>query len=120
MNIVICGAGEVGSHAAEVLARSGANITVIDSNAARLRAIEDTMDVATVCGNCAQADVLLQAGTHGTDLVLAATSSDEVNMLAASIGKKLGAGRNLGGTCRRSPTQLRDTHRNEGTSTARH
>lgn len=95
MNIVICGAGEVGSHAAEVLARSGANITVVDSNAARLRVIEDTMDVATFCGNCAQADVLLRAGSPGAGLVLAATDRDEVNMLAASIGRKLGADRSI-------------------------
>ncbi len=95
MNIIICGAGQVGSHTAEVLAQADNNITVIDINAPRLRRVEDTMDVATYLGNCAQADVLLEAGCADSDLVLAATSSDEVNLLAASIGKRVGAKKSI-------------------------
>jgi len=91
MNIIICGAGQVGSYAAEVLGTSANNITVIDRNTQRLRSIEDTLDVATFAGNCAQADVLIEAGCKSADLILAATDSDEVNLLAASIGKGVGA-----------------------------
>ena len=95
MNIVICGAGEIGSHAAEVLADRGTNITVIDLNSERLGAIEESMDVATLQGNCAQADVLTEAGCAQADLVLAATDADEVNLLAASLARGIGASRSI-------------------------
>jgi len=91
MNIIICGAGEVGSHAAEVLTAEGSSITVIDADPGRLRDIEETMDVATLAGNCAEVNVLGDAGAGDADLVLAATDSDEVNLLTASLAKGLGA-----------------------------
>ncbi|MFK7960747.1 MAG: Trk system potassium transporter TrkA [Phycisphaerales bacterium] len=95
MNIVICGAGEIGSHAAEILSTGSASITVIDTDAERLRRIEDDMDVATVLGNAAQADVLSMAGVAGADLLLAATDQDEVNLLCAAVGRQLGARRSV-------------------------
>ena len=51
MNIVICGAGEVGTHSAEVLTEDGHNVTVVDSDPARLVALEDSLDVGTLLGN---------------------------------------------------------------------
>ncbi|MHC5113253.1 MAG: NAD-binding protein [Planctomycetota bacterium] len=95
MNILICGAGEIGSHTAEELAERGTHITVIDQDAARLREIEERLDVATLLGNCAQADVLLEAGCARADLVLATTNSDEVNLLSASLAKGLGAAKSI-------------------------
>jgi len=95
MRIIICGAGEVGSHAADVLAAAGHDITVIDLNADRLRDISDRMDVGTLNGNGAQADTLLEAGADRADLLVAATSSDESNLLCASIGKGLGVQRTV-------------------------
>ncbi len=91
MNIIICGAGQVGTHAAEALAEDQHEITVIDTDAARLRAIADRMDVATFCGNGAGAEVQREAGVENTDLLLAATASDEVNVLAAMVAKRIGA-----------------------------
>ena len=91
MNIIICGAGQVGSRAAEALASAGHNITVIDQNPERLRKIADTLDVRTLCGNCAAADVLRQAHGATADLLVAATSSDEINLLTGSIAKGVGA-----------------------------
>ncbi len=95
MKIIICGAGQVGSQAAEVLAADGHDITLIDTDPSRLRAIADTMDVATYGGNCAQADVLREAGAANADLVLAATGSDEVNLLTGSIAKGVGAAKTI-------------------------
>jgi len=95
MNIIICGAGEVGSHTAEVLASAGTNITIIDTDADRLRAIADKLDVATLCGNCAQADVLAGAGAKDAALVVAATNRDEINLLAASLAAGVGAARTI-------------------------
>lgn len=90
MRIVICGAGEVGSHAAEVLVRADHSVTVIDRDASRLRPIEDSIDARTVTGNCARADVLLDAGVEDADMLVAATDRDEVNLLTATIAKRLG------------------------------
>ena len=91
MNIVICGAGEIGSHCAEVLAAQGHNITVIDQEPERLSNLEDTLDVRNLVGNGAHADVLLEAGCAKADLVIAAMENDEINLLSGSIAKALGA-----------------------------
>ena len=91
MRIVICGAGEVGSHAAEVLVRANHAVTVIDRDPDLLRRIGDTIDARTVTGNCARADVLADAGVSDADMVVAATNFDEVNLLTASIAKRCGA-----------------------------
>lgn len=93
MHIIICGAGEVGSHAAETLAAAGESITVIDLDPGKLRDIEETMDVATLAGDCANAATLQEAGARTAELVLAATSIDEVNLVSASIAKEMGAAR---------------------------
>ena len=92
MNIVICGAGEVGGHCAEVLAAQGHNITVIDQQAETLSDLDDTLDVRNLIGNGAHADILLEAGCAKADLVISAMRSDEMNLLSASIAKALGAG----------------------------
>ncbi len=90
MNIIICGAGTVGSHTAEVLASAGHAITMIDLNADRLALIEETMDVRTLEGNCVYGEVLLSGGAAKADLLFAATESDEINLLSASVAKGLG------------------------------
>lgn len=91
MNIIICGAGQVGTHAAEVLSAANHNITVIDARPERVQAINDSLDVGTMTGNCANADVLKESGAASCDLVVAATSSDEINLLTAAVAKGVGA-----------------------------
>ncbi len=92
MNIIICGAGEVGRHAAEVLgARGENNITIIDHDREKLDALEEAMDVQVLHGNGTQGEVLIEAGCDDADLFIAATNNDEVNLLAASIAKGVGA-----------------------------
>jgi trk system potassium uptake protein TrkA len=94
MNVIICGAGEVGTYCAEVLARDGHNITVIDARPERLRQIEETMDVRILQGNCANADLLREAGAADREAALvAATNSDEINLLTAAVAKGVGIGR---------------------------
>jgi trk system potassium uptake protein TrkA len=93
MRIVICGAGQVGSHAAQVLATGGHQVTLVDHRAARLMALEQNLDIKTSVGSCANADVLRDAGAAGADMLVAATNSDEVNLLTASVGKALAARR---------------------------
>ncbi|MHC4996328.1 MAG: Trk system potassium transporter TrkA [Planctomycetota bacterium] len=92
MNVIICGAGEVGTHAAEVLTEIGHDITIIDQDPERLKNLNDSMDVRTLLGNCANADVLIQAGAEEDNCALvAATERDEVNLLTAANARQLGA-----------------------------
>ncbi|MCH7812832.1 MAG: Trk system potassium transporter TrkA, partial [Planctomycetes bacterium] len=95
MNIVIAGAGELGRHTAEVLGADGHNVVVVDTSASKVRALEDRLDVRTLVGNAAHADVLREAGAGKSDLVVAATSLDEVNLLIASVAKAIGAKKSI-------------------------
>ena len=91
MQIVCCGAGTVGSQAAETLVAAGHDITVVDRSPERLQLIEEALDVRILCGNCANADILREAGAAAADLVLASTNVDEVNLLTAAVSKAVGA-----------------------------
>ncbi len=86
MKIIILGAGQVGSTAAEQLAREQANdVTVVDTRDEVLRDLQDRLDIRTLLGNAAHPAVLEAAGSKGADLLVALTSSDEVNMVACQI-----------------------------------
>ena len=86
MNILILGAGQVGTTAAQHLAREEANeVTIVDADASKLREIQDRLDVRTVVGHASFPDVLERAGAREADMLIALTSSDEVNMIACQI-----------------------------------
>ncbi|MGH8249438.1 MAG: Trk system potassium transporter TrkA [Steroidobacteraceae bacterium] len=86
MKIIILGAGQVGSSAAQQLAREQANdVTVVDTRDEALRDLQDRLDIRTVSGNAAHPAVMEAAGSNGADLIVALTSSDEVNMIACQI-----------------------------------
>lgn len=89
MNIIIVGDGKVGYTIAGYLAKEDHDITIIDKNEEALRKADDTLDVMCVKGNGARASVLLEAGLEEADLVIAATSRDEMNMLTCITAKKL-------------------------------
>jgi trk system potassium uptake protein TrkA len=88
MKIVIVGAGQVGSTVVEAL-HDEHELTVVDLDAARLAALSYRYDVATVEGNGAARSILQQAGIRGSDLLIACTSRDESNLIAAMLSKKL-------------------------------
>ena len=86
MKIIILGAGQVGRTAAYHLSREEANdVTVIDVNEDTLRDLQDRLDIRTVSGNAASPHVLEAAGIANTDILVALTNSDEVNMIACHI-----------------------------------
>ena len=86
MKIIILGAGQVGRTAAYHLSREEANeVTVVDSNDAVLRDLQDRLDMRTVSGNAANPAVLEAAGCADANLLVALTSSDEVNMVACHV-----------------------------------
>ena len=89
MNIIIAGDGKVGSMLTRQLSNEGHDITVIDSNAKVLDATVERYDVIAVHGNCASMDVLQQAGVKDADLLIAATSEDEINLLCCTTAHAL-------------------------------
>ena len=90
MKIVILGAGQVGRTAAQHLSREEANeVTVVDVNEDILRALQDRMDVRTVAGNASYPTVLEAAGVPEAEIIVALTSSDEVNMMACEVAYTL-------------------------------
>ena len=84
MNIVIAGSGKVGTTLATRLSSEGYAITLIDSNHRVLEEVCEHCDAMGVQGNCASMPVLLQAGIQEADLLIAATSEDEVNLLCCT------------------------------------
>jgi trk system potassium uptake protein TrkA len=86
MKILILGAGQVGRTAARALSREEANeVTVVDLNEESLRELQDRLDVRTVAGNAAHPTVLEAAGAAEAEVLIALTSSDEVNLMACQV-----------------------------------
>lgn len=85
MKIIICGAGQVGWQIARQLAGERNDVTIIDTNTELVRRAADTLDVQGVVGHASYPDVLERAGARDADMIIAATHSDEVNMVACQV-----------------------------------
>ncbi|MDO5630730.1 MAG: Trk system potassium transporter TrkA [Paracoccus sp. (in: a-proteobacteria)] len=85
MKIIICGAGQVGWQIARHLAGERNDVTVIDTSAELIRRATDALDVQGVTGFASHPDVLDRAGARDADLIIAATHSDEVNMVTCQV-----------------------------------
>ena len=82
MRILILGAGDVGFHVAQQLAQEGHDVVVVEQDRARARVLQDAIDGVVIEGNGASLATLEQAGVDRTDLLLAVTSQDEINLVA--------------------------------------
>lgn len=91
MRIVIIGDGKVGHTLAEQLSEEGHDIVIIDRDKKVIENVVNTVDVLGVIGNGASYSVQMEAGTNKADLLIAATTSDEVNILSCMVAKKIGA-----------------------------
>lgn len=91
MRILVVGDGKVGHTLAEHLTQEEHDVVIIDRDEETLQHCEDTLDVLCVRGNGANAKTLIDAGVDKADIVIAATASDETNMLCCLIAKRLGA-----------------------------
>ncbi len=91
MNIIIVGTGKVGFSLAEQLANENHNVTIIDMQDNALKRASDMLDIMVVKGNGISAASLQEADAAHADLLVAATNSDEVNMICCLIAKNLGA-----------------------------
>ena len=85
MKVIICGAGQVGWQIARHLSGEKNDVTVVDNNADLVRRATDTLDVQGVAGFASYPDVLEQAGARDADMIIAATHSDEVNMVTCQV-----------------------------------
>lgn len=90
MKIIVVGCGKVGAAVTAQLSREGHDIAVIDVNSSVLTDISNNYDVMGVIGNGASHAVQLEAGIEKADLLVAATDSDEMNLLCCLIAKKAG------------------------------
>ena len=85
MKIIICGAGQVGWQIARHLSGERNDVTVVDSNPDLVRRAMDTLDVQGVSGFASYPDVLEKAGAKDAEMIIAATHSDEVNMVTCQV-----------------------------------
>ncbi len=90
MNIIVIGAGLVGTSLAEKLQNQGHNITVIEADSARSDKVGDGLDVRMVQGSGSNPQDLEAAGLETADMVIAATPIDEVNLIACAIAQRYG------------------------------
>lgn len=106
MNILILGAGEIGFYLAEQLSSQEHNICIIESDAQVAAEVRDKLDARVIEGNGSAVSVLEEAGVADTHVFLGLSSSDNTNLVAASLARSLGA--------RRSIARLHsDTHRDQ-------
>lgn len=89
MKIIILGAGQVGGTLAENLVGENNDVTVVDTDAARLRSLQDKFDLRAVIGSASHPRILQEAGADDADMLVAVTSSDETNMIACQIAYTL-------------------------------
>jgi trk system potassium uptake protein TrkA len=89
MKVIICGAGQVGWQIARHLAGEKNDVTIIDLNADLVRRATDALDVQGVVGFSSYPDVLERAGARDADMVIAATHSDEVNMVTCHVAHSM-------------------------------
>lgn len=88
MNIVVVGDGKVGATLVEHLSNEGHDVVVIDRDPKIVNTMVESYDVMGVCGNGASYDVQMEAGVDKARLLIAATSSDELNILCCLMAKK--------------------------------
>ena len=85
MKVIICGAGQVGWQIARHLSGERNDVTVVDNNPDLVRRATDTLDVQGIAGFASYPDVLEKAGARDADMIIAATHSDEVNMVTCQV-----------------------------------
>ncbi len=90
LQIIIVGCGKVGRTLVEQLSREGHDITIVDRDAEKVQTISSLYDVMGVTGNGASYSVQMDAGIENTDLLIAVTDADEVNLLCCTVAKRVG------------------------------
>lgn len=89
MKVIICGAGQVGWQIARHLSGERNDVTIVDQNADLVRRATETLDVQGVAGFASYPDILEKAGARDADMIIAATHSDEVNMVTCQVAHSI-------------------------------
>jgi trk system potassium uptake protein TrkA len=90
VHVVVVGAGEVGSYVADRLSREAHDVALIDIDAAKLKRLDEELDVLTVRGSGTHPSILAKAGIEHSELLVAVTANDEVNLISSMLAKSLG------------------------------
>ena len=85
MKIIICGAGKVGTSIARHLVDQGSDVTVIDSSHKLIDDLREKVDLKTIIGSASNPSVLKNAGAEDSDMIIAVTLQDEINMVACQM-----------------------------------
>ena len=88
MKIILVGSGKVGTALARQLSEEGHNVTVVDTNKARVEHLIETYDVLGIVGNGSSITTLSEAGIEDADVFIAVTGSDELNLLCCMFAKR--------------------------------
>ncbi len=91
MRAIVVGAGDVGYDVARLLSLQRHDVTVVDTDPAKIEHVRDTLDVLAVVGSGTSAATLREAHIEGADLLVAVTDVDEVNVIASMLAERVGA-----------------------------
>lgn len=90
MKIILVGGGKVGTALARQLSEEDHNVTIVDTNKARVEHLTESYDVLGIVGNGSSITTLAEAGIEDADVFIAVTGSDELNLLCCMFAKKAG------------------------------
>ena len=90
LSIIIVGCGKVGAALIEQLSKESHDITIIDKNPEKIQELAGQFDIMGLVGNGASYSVQMEAGIEDTDLIIAVTGSDELNLLCCTVAKQVG------------------------------
>jgi trk system potassium uptake protein TrkA len=89
MQVIICGAGMVGTTLAKYLVSENNNVTLIEKNKDVLDKVTNNLEIKPICGYASHPSVLEEAGAANADMIIAVTRNDEVNMVACQVAHSL-------------------------------
>ena len=113
MKIIVLGAGKVGKTLIKHMSNEDHDIIVVDQNATKVEEVVNQFDVIGVVGNGASYDILMEAGAQDANLIICVTASDELNILAGLMAKKMGTRHTIARVRNPDYSSQRDFMRNQ-------
>ena len=113
MKIIVLGAGKVGKTLIKHMSNEDHDIIVVDQNATKVEEVVNQFDVIGVVGNGGSYDILMEAGSQDANLIICVTTSDELNILAGLMAKKMGTKHTIARVRNPDYSSQRDFMRNQ-------
>lgn len=113
MKIIVLGAGKVGKTLIKHMSNEDHDIIVVDQNATKVEEVVNQFDVIGVVGNGGSYDILMEAGAQDANLIICVTTSDELNILAGLMAKKMGTKHTIAHVRNPDYSSQRDFMRNQ-------